>query len=435
MILDEITAYHGSPIDFDKFDITFLGTGEGHQSHGLGLYFALDRKISKERYSTLHNKLGNYIFLGKTYSLDSVEGMILDLIYRKKNPKIKSAFKQLLSDKEWVKSHPNVVERIKKIISKIKGTTEDSYKIEKIKEKIKLKKGQLYTVEIPDTDYYFREDKSYNDQPRTIQYFLKKAGIKASDCNRPNKEISEKMYSAGIKGILYHGGTDGWCVVLFSDKDVKILNKEYDYKIEPVGTESNNSLKLYKDIELNEISKITAEELNDLPEKIQIKIVKKRPGKISDIRNPSEKVQMAAVKKHPQVIRFIHNPSEEVQLRVLSIHPTELRYIDNPTEKAQILAVKQWGGAIQLIDNPSEEVQMTAVKHKYAPELIKYIDNPTEKVQMEILDSVDPTAIRYIKKPTAKVQLAAVKMNPKLVDYINSKYLTKTAKNYAITHK
>lgn len=35
-----ITAYHGSPYDFDKFDLSKIGTGEGAQAYGHGLYFA-----------------------------------------------------------------------------------------------------------------------------------------------------------------------------------------------------------------------------------------------------------------------------------------------------------------------------------------------------------------------------------------------------------
>ena len=35
-----IRAYHGSPHDFDKFDLAKIGTGEGAQAYGHGLYFA-----------------------------------------------------------------------------------------------------------------------------------------------------------------------------------------------------------------------------------------------------------------------------------------------------------------------------------------------------------------------------------------------------------
>lgn len=37
---DGITAYHGSPYDFQRFDLSKIGTGEGAQSFGHGLYFA-----------------------------------------------------------------------------------------------------------------------------------------------------------------------------------------------------------------------------------------------------------------------------------------------------------------------------------------------------------------------------------------------------------
>ena len=35
-----IKAYHGSPYDFDKFDASKIGTGEGAQAYGHGLYFS-----------------------------------------------------------------------------------------------------------------------------------------------------------------------------------------------------------------------------------------------------------------------------------------------------------------------------------------------------------------------------------------------------------
>jgi hypothetical protein len=42
-----ITAYHGSPHSFDKFDISKIGTGEGAQAYGHGLYFAESEPVAK----------------------------------------------------------------------------------------------------------------------------------------------------------------------------------------------------------------------------------------------------------------------------------------------------------------------------------------------------------------------------------------------------
>ena len=41
------SAWHGSPHDFDTFDLGAIGTGEGNQAHGWGLYFAKDKKIAE----------------------------------------------------------------------------------------------------------------------------------------------------------------------------------------------------------------------------------------------------------------------------------------------------------------------------------------------------------------------------------------------------
>jgi hypothetical protein len=47
-----ITAFHGSPYRFDKFDPTKIGSGEGAQAYGHGLYFAESPKVA-ESYSKI----------------------------------------------------------------------------------------------------------------------------------------------------------------------------------------------------------------------------------------------------------------------------------------------------------------------------------------------------------------------------------------------
>lgn len=42
-----IRAYHGSPYDFDRFDASKIGTGEGEQAYGHGLYFAGVEDVAK----------------------------------------------------------------------------------------------------------------------------------------------------------------------------------------------------------------------------------------------------------------------------------------------------------------------------------------------------------------------------------------------------
>lgn len=48
-VREKIKAYHGSPHDFDKFSSDNIGSGEGAQAYGRGLYFA-ERKGTAESY-------------------------------------------------------------------------------------------------------------------------------------------------------------------------------------------------------------------------------------------------------------------------------------------------------------------------------------------------------------------------------------------------
>jgi hypothetical protein len=49
-------AYHGSPHKFKKFDASKIGTGEGAQAYGHGLYFAENPKVAKEYAINLANR-------------------------------------------------------------------------------------------------------------------------------------------------------------------------------------------------------------------------------------------------------------------------------------------------------------------------------------------------------------------------------------------
>jgi hypothetical protein len=51
-----IRAYHGSPHDFDRFDLSKIGSGEGAQAFGHGLYFAEAEAVAKQ----YRDMLGNY---------------------------------------------------------------------------------------------------------------------------------------------------------------------------------------------------------------------------------------------------------------------------------------------------------------------------------------------------------------------------------------
>jgi hypothetical protein len=52
-----IRAYHGSPHDFDKFSLDKIGTGEGAQAYGHGLYFAENEGVAKSYRDALGGRI------------------------------------------------------------------------------------------------------------------------------------------------------------------------------------------------------------------------------------------------------------------------------------------------------------------------------------------------------------------------------------------
>jgi len=59
------TAYHGSPHSFDAFDLGKIGTGEGAQAYGHGLYFAENEGVARGYRDRLAGKIDLMAPLGK----------------------------------------------------------------------------------------------------------------------------------------------------------------------------------------------------------------------------------------------------------------------------------------------------------------------------------------------------------------------------------
>ena len=69
-----IRAYHSSPHDFDKFDLAKIGTGEGAQAYGHGLYFAESPAVSGQGgqyWKQFHDRFPNDEHAAATAMLDA----------------------------------------------------------------------------------------------------------------------------------------------------------------------------------------------------------------------------------------------------------------------------------------------------------------------------------------------------------------------------
>ena len=396
-LLNELEAYHGSPYDFDKFAVKYLGNGEGAQAHGYGLYFALNPDTGEKYRKKLNNfdGMSEIEYNGKSYELDSIQGILLKGILKSKETFL-DTIQAIISDKKWLKTHQNILPKLKKVLhiaQKIKPE-----KIKKIQGKIILKKGQLYIVEIPELKYFVKEGIPYHKQTKYVQNAIDKCTEDGTDLwfgtekhkwnDNPNRSMALKMYKAGIKGICYTGSIDGKCVVIFNSKDIKMKNKKFNY----IGINDNDENLTY------DIDDRTYE-LNNSSKEIRLYSIKNNPYNIKYIDNPSEEEQLLAYNVRDKgnfpgypIVKLIKNPCQKLQEITIKENPCLIKYIDNPSEEMQMFAIKTatlpeyqkiYGlidGAIMLdIKNPSENVQAEAIKNwKNA---INFIENPTEKIK------------------------------------------------------
>jgi hypothetical protein len=78
-----IRAYHGSPHDFDKFDLSKIGTGEGAQAFGHGLYFAENEGVAGAYKKQLTDRTNFIRPDGSMWTADGLEHMNVRAIARR----------------------------------------------------------------------------------------------------------------------------------------------------------------------------------------------------------------------------------------------------------------------------------------------------------------------------------------------------------------
>ena len=95
-----VSLFHGSPHSFDKFSTDYMGTGEGAQAYGWGLYFT-DREEIAKRYANMGGvKIENLSIRGlPLYS----KGSAVDYDYRKTGEYIATLQENLLINENMFK--------------------------------------------------------------------------------------------------------------------------------------------------------------------------------------------------------------------------------------------------------------------------------------------------------------------------------------------
>ena len=274
------SAWHGSPHDFDTFDLGAIGTGEGNQAHGWGLYFAKKKSVSRNYQKELSKRLGTTNpKLFKVEIPDEKTMLDEDKYFKEQNKdvvnQIVSAVNDLDIDKRksllsYYKEHPAypVNKEYEKILGKIQNINQDREyitdalvnNVSKIKEKIareaaaeygynfdELKADNTFEMakkligeineklsalekekEVEGAKEKIKEDKileSIGDTFTKTPYTGRDVYVALSKAFGGDKGASEFLNSTGVKGITYDGYTDGRCYVVFDDKAIKVIEK------------------------------------------------------------------------------------------------------------------------------------------------------------------------------------------------------------------
>lgn len=182
MKLDQ-KAWHGTPYDFERFDIGKIGDGVGDQVHGWGLYFAKDRKISEAYKEVLGADAGAVIVDGVTYKINE-EGDWATAAGQKLIGNDPLEF--VLDTFDAMTGNKNKERAIKSLKERIAGTKRtantESY-IAKLEEAINIiekadvkyeNTSRLLKVEVPENDVLLDEQKTFINQNKNVQALLKK---------------------------------------------------------------------------------------------------------------------------------------------------------------------------------------------------------------------------------------------------------------------
>lgn len=181
MKLDQ-KAWHGTPYNFERFDIGKIGAGVGDQVHGWGLYFAKDRKISEAYKEVLGADAGAVIVDGVTYKIDE-EGDWATAAGQKLIDNDPLEF--VLDTFDAMGGSKNKESAIKSLKERIAGTKRtantESY-IAKLEEAINIiekadvkyeNTSRLLKVEVPENNVLLDEQKTFINQNKNVQALLK----------------------------------------------------------------------------------------------------------------------------------------------------------------------------------------------------------------------------------------------------------------------
>lgn len=258
--IEEAVAYAGSRRDYDNPSLDAIGSGEGTQAHGWGLYYALNPDIAEtyrktfteSPYENVWELLGEDLteFLGDL--LNNETRYMLETVFDKEQtPDTSSARSNLLIAlydvyQFYATRYRNQHNQRDKELAE--EAMEKRHYVATLRPvDFSVGVGVVHKVEIPDLKFLMGEKEMMCEQSDYVRlriasivkdvmpdlksdYFTisgKEFYNILSDKLGSPKKASFLLHKYGIKGIHYFGEQDGECVVIFNPEDLRVLKKFY----------------------------------------------------------------------------------------------------------------------------------------------------------------------------------------------------------------
>lgn len=246
-------AWHGSPHIFDTFSTEHIGTGEGAQAHGWGLYFAGDRKIAegyRNRLSDRSRQFNQVLDEFEWTDLDPNEqidyvGLSAALDNGEFSPQTTELLRAL-EENQWLgfSTPAQAIRAALSDLSSFEATPRLQDAVEAFGDR-----GRVFEVDIPDESEMLDENLLWGaghnfELKQKIKDMIRDWNITNPDnpiYKYPDNPTGKDIYKAvaevvggpkaaslwfnerGIKGITYDGLRDGRCYVVFDDKAIQTI--------------------------------------------------------------------------------------------------------------------------------------------------------------------------------------------------------------------
>lgn len=228
-------VFHGSPHEFKEFKLEHVGSGEGSQSFGWGLYFTEIPSKADFYAKSITRYRPNWLLDGRPFKKNKAEQGILELLLEASNAEsVQDVLRIYQAEADgWKAFHLDDPGGWRQ-----KYYLERKASVEQFADRVSIQPSVVYEVQVPEDEHYLLWDST--EQPAIL---AKAMGSDYTSDTGKNiyhrliqlygspKAASQTLDGMGIYGIKYlesesrDGKGEVYNLVIFNDARVKIIKK------------------------------------------------------------------------------------------------------------------------------------------------------------------------------------------------------------------